>query len=424
MPKSKLHALLTTCLCLASAQFAQAGGLILYEMGTPDVGTAAAGRAALAEDASTAFGNPAGMTRLEGSQGLVGVQPFYVDLQFDPGPATRGAGSDGGNAGGFFPALGAYYVHDASPDLKVGFSLASYFGLGLEFDDDWVGRYYLKEAALVTLGATPTLAYRVSDSVSVGAGPVFVYGLLKEKVAINNVLDGLPDGELEVEDDDFGIGGMAGILVTPHERTRVGLQYISEVDLNFKDVGELRGLGPTLQAGLTATGLLGSELDVGLNMPQMVMLSLHQQVTGKLAMLLNAGWQNWENFGKVDVTVSSADTRSLTTESNYDDTWHGAIGFHYDWEDDWRLMSGFAYDSSPVDDEDRTIAFAVDRQLRYAVGVQHQLSEQSSVSVGYTLLDGGDAEIDQSRGPLSGRLQGEFDSNFIHFLNVSYSKAL
>jgi len=87
-----LTLVLSICLSSSISQTAEAAGLILYEMGTPDVGTAAAGRTALAEDASTAFGNPAGMTRLEGSQWLVGIQPFVVDLEFDAGPGTTTPG--------------------------------------------------------------------------------------------------------------------------------------------------------------------------------------------------------------------------------------------------------------------------------------------------------------------------------------------
>ena len=52
------------------------GGLGVYEMGTPDTGTAIAARAALGEHASTAMLNPAAMTRLEGSQLLLGLQPM------------------------------------------------------------------------------------------------------------------------------------------------------------------------------------------------------------------------------------------------------------------------------------------------------------------------------------------------------------
>ena len=112
--------------------FAWAGGLALYELGTPDVGTAAAGWSARAQDASTAFTNPAGMTRLERSQMLAGVQPLYVNAKFDTDSASFGGG-DGGNAGGWVPAAGLYYVHDVTQEWKLGVAAASYFGLGLDY---------------------------------------------------------------------------------------------------------------------------------------------------------------------------------------------------------------------------------------------------------------------------------------------------
>ena len=77
---------------------ANAGGLFLYEMATPDLGTASAGRAAAAENAATAFGNPAGMTRLDQSQMLVGIQPAYGITHFDKDNETTISGGNGGNA--------------------------------------------------------------------------------------------------------------------------------------------------------------------------------------------------------------------------------------------------------------------------------------------------------------------------------------
>ena len=129
--------------------FTWAGGLALYELGTPDVGTAAAGWSARAQDASTAFTNPAGMTRLEQSQMLAGVQPLYVNVEFDAEGSTFGGG-DGGNAGGWVPAAGLYYVHDVTQKWKLGVAAASYFGLSLDYNDDWAGRYYVTKAELLT----------------------------------------------------------------------------------------------------------------------------------------------------------------------------------------------------------------------------------------------------------------------------------
>ena len=97
-----------TCVILTlialSGSYAWSAGLWLYEAGTPDMGTAAAGRAAMADDASTAGSNPAGMTRLERSQMLIGVQPLYLNSEFSPGSETTVSGSDGGNAGGWVMA--------------------------------------------------------------------------------------------------------------------------------------------------------------------------------------------------------------------------------------------------------------------------------------------------------------------------------
>ena len=128
---------------------AHAAGLWLYEQGTPDVGTASAGMAARAQDAATAFANPAGMTQLQGSQLMVGVQPIYTNIESDVEVATYGGG-DGGNAGGFVPSGGLFYVHSLSQDLKVGLSAGSYLGLGVDFADDWAGRYYIQKEEFTT----------------------------------------------------------------------------------------------------------------------------------------------------------------------------------------------------------------------------------------------------------------------------------
>lgn len=148
---------------------AWAGGMWVYESGMTDVGTASAGRAALANDASTAFGNPAGMTRL-GSQVLFGLQPMLVSTEFDVGTETSIAGTDGGNAGGFLPAGGIYGVYRVNDDLRLGAAFNSYAGGALSYESDWVGRYLVTESQLLTLNLNPVMAYRVLPWLSLGVG--------------------------------------------------------------------------------------------------------------------------------------------------------------------------------------------------------------------------------------------------------------
>lgn len=113
-----------------------AGGLFLTEFGTEDVALAGAGWAARAQDASTLFKNPAGMSRLEGNHFQGGLQALYFAGSFAPTAATFGGGG-GGNPVGVVPGASAFYVHSLSKDFKVGLGLLSNFGLGLKYDGDW-----------------------------------------------------------------------------------------------------------------------------------------------------------------------------------------------------------------------------------------------------------------------------------------------
>ena len=214
------------------------GGVWLYEGGTPDLGTAGAGRAALAVDAATAGTNPAGMTRLDRSQMLSAVQGLYVNSKFDTQSSGVGGG-DGGNAGGFVPSGGLHYVHRVSNDFRLGISAGSYFGLGVDYGDDWAGRYYTTKAEMLTFGLNPGAGYRVNNWLSVGAGFSVLYATLDQRAAVNNqVTDpGFADGELKLDSDDVGYGFNLGLMLTPRDGTRFGLTYRSEVDLEFNTTG-------------------------------------------------------------------------------------------------------------------------------------------------------------------------------------------
>jgi long-chain fatty acid transport protein len=271
------------------------GGVWLYEGGTPDLGTAGAGRAVLANDASTAGANPAGMTRLDRSQMLSAVQGLYVNSKFDTQSSGFGGG-DGGNAGGFVPSGGLHYVHRVTDDFRLGISAGSYFGLGVDYGDDWAGRYYTTQAELLTFGINPGAGYRINNWLSVGAGFSVLYATLDQKAAVNNSAvpgqAGLADGKLKIEDDDVAYGFNLGLMLTPRDHTRVGITYRSEVDLEFNDAVSLNNIGPVLQGLFNISGLAGSKVDIDMTLPQAVMLSAYHQLTDRWAVMGNIGWQD------------------------------------------------------------------------------------------------------------------------------------
>jgi len=400
---------------------ANSAGLWLYEQATPDMGSAAAGRAALASDASTNSVNPAGMTRLERSQLLAGVQMLYVNTKFDTDFAEFGGG-DGGNAGGWVPAASFSYVHKMSDDLSLGVSVGSFFGLGLDYGKSWAGRYYVQEAEFLTFGINPGVGYRLNDHWSVGAGVSAVNSSLSQKTAIRNLGPNQADGQLKLEDDDWGFGYNLGILFEPNEMSRLGLTYRSEIEFEYKDTARLRGLQPPLSGIANIVGLVGSQLDMKMNLPQAVMFSAYHRLTDRLAIMGNVGWQEWSAFGESSLSLSSEETTDLNLDRNFDDTWHFAFGLQYQIGDPWLLSAGIAYDESPVSDSNRTPDMPLDRQWRYATGLQYDLSQDITIGCAYEFLDAGDADISQNRGALAGEIAGDYTSNYIHFINVNVIK--
>lgn len=393
---------------------ANAGGIMIYDFGSPDVGLASAGYAARAQDAATVFTNPAGMSRLEKSQVLGGVQALYGDVEFSPYQATTVTGDDGGNAIGWMPGGSLFAVQKLNEDISIGFGMFSYFGLTQSFDDDWVGRYFIQESTLMGLTLMPAVSYRVNDSLYFGVGLNIMYGYLEDQVAVNNIGATLPDGQLKYDDNDWGYGANLGVLLEPTPGTRIGLTYLSEVELDFRVVPEFSGLGPGLEALLNSRGLTSSSLDLSMTVPQMVMFSVYHELNEKWAVMGNLDWQDWSRFGRVEVRLDSSDPRSMTVENDYNDTWQVALGAQYRYSPNWLFSGGISYDSSAVDDDKRTVTVPMGEVWCFAMGIQHALTTHLTIGGAYAFAWLGDMPADQSVGPL--RVAGEFsDSSFSFF---------
>jgi long-chain fatty acid transport protein len=400
------------------AAVAHAGGVWLYEQATPDMGVGCAGRQAAGFDASTASGNPAAMTRLDRSQMAGGIMGLYVNSQFDVKNSSNGD-NGGGNAGYFSPVPTLYYVHNVNPDLKLGIGVGSYFGLGLNYSNEWAGKYYVQSASLTTAAVNPTIGYKVADWLSIGGGVNVVQGNLSERVAVNTLLEP-GDGRLKYDASDVGYGYNLGVLFELSPQTRVGVTYVSQVKLEFKDDLRFKNMeGTILGAALNASGLLDAQLKLDVAIPAQLALGAYQALTDKLALVGTVNWQNWSRFGQPEIAV--ADSNTVTADLNYKDTYHAGIGIYYRVADPWLLMAGFGYDTSPTSSSsDRSPVLPLGATFRYSAGVQYDWSKDFSVGAAYTLLDAGSAKVNRSGGTLKGDLEGEYDTNFIHGFNLNF----
>lgn len=393
---------------------ALASALELYETGAPDLGTASAGRAAMADDASTSGSNPAGMTLLGSNQLMVAAGVLLPMTNFNVGSQTTTSGGGGGDAGVIFPLGAFFYARKLTNRLWLGLAGYSDFGLSANYGSHWAGRYYVNRESLITAKTAPSIAYAVNRWLSVGAGFSFAVGRLTFKSQINNAAPRAGDGSLTFESWDEAFGGNAGILLRPIERLRIGLTYQSPEYFKFGFRPFVRGLGPGL-AGISKR-IGGSQDSISMEQPQQVMASAVFEVLPRWSVMGNVGWQNWSAFGQMPIGISAKNQRTLEANLHFSDTFQIAIGQQYRFADKWLWSAGFAYDSSPVSQANRSAVLPVDRQLRYGTGIQYEATRAVTLGAAWEFLDAGPAPFSNNRGPLAGTIQGHYSTNYLNFV--------
>lgn len=400
----------------ALAAPAQCAGLLLYETNATDIGTASSGRAALAEDASIAGSNPAGMTMLDRTQLMGSPGALLPFSNFDLAPQTSTPGGGGGNSGVFTPTGGFFFVYRPSEKLRLGVAADSDFGLSADFGKSWAGRYYVTSESIITSKVNPSIAYMVTQWLSVGAGFSFSVARLGFQSKINNAAPNTPDGSLSFESWDEAFGGNVGILLHPIKKLRVGLTYQSPVDYKFGFRPRVTGLGPGLTRIRDRFG--GAKFNIPMEVPQQVTLSGVYQVTSIWSLMGSVGWQNWSAFSEFPIGVSGVNQRTLDVNLHFSDTCQVAIGQQLQLGRRWLWSAGFAYDSSPVSKANRVPMLPLDRQLRYGTGIQYKINEDMSAGFSWEFVDAGPGPYTANRGALAGTLQGHYSTNYLNFTAV------
>ena len=383
-------ALISILICIIPCMV-NAGGLYLNEFGTPSMGVAGAGANAVAIDASTSFHNAAGMTRIKGNELMGTAGLLNATVKFDPDADTPISGGDGGNAGGPAPIIGGFYVHSLSDKWKLGANLITITGAVLDYEDDWTGRYLNTEVTLLTMTFYPSVAYRVNSWLSLGGGPQIMYADLEMKAKAPPPNG---NGEVKIDGNDVAFGFGLGALFEVSERTRFGVVYQSEIEPEFD--GDVSIDPPGIEVGT----------DTKITLAQFIKVSGYHELNDRWALLGTVGWEDWSAFEDVNI---STDRGSQQIPRDWKDTWKFAAGVHFRPVDKWLLQLGFSYDTSPVDSEDRTPDMPIDRQIRYATGVQYKWSNRLSTGAQFVYADYGKAKIDNDL------LKGDYKRNDILF---------
>jgi long-chain fatty acid transport protein len=370
---------LLSVLTLLSPGVALASGFQSLEQNASGIGVAYAGSASVADNASTIHYNPAGMTLLPVRQLSLGVTGARHDYEFDHHGSYGATGGDGGDAGTWRVQPNAYLSWAVSPGLVVGLGVSSPYGAHTKYDDDWRGRQFGTEARLRTLNINPSVAYRVSDKVSLGFG--FNYQQLKLRT------DWVNDAgqETSLSDRDSAWGWNAGALFTLSPAMRVGVAYRSSLKYDLDESLPFQGI----------------DANGNFRTPGVLTFSVWQQVS-----------EHWEAMGDLSYI------RWKTVEDYDHDGWRVAWGAAYAYNSNWKSKFGIAYEHGPLR-HNRTALLPDHHRAWFSLGGQYRLGENAALDFGYAYQWVKKPDIDQYGNGL--RLKGDYDASG-HVLGIQYTQ--
>lgn len=441
MKKSAAALVLTGVSVAVSTAFA--AGFQLTEQSSLGAGRAYAGAGIVGDDLSAVHYNPAGMTLLDGTRFQAGGVWIGLNADFK---GNNGESENGRLKGQMIPA--GYVTHQVNDKVWLGFAMTVPFGMGTEYDRNWEHANRGTSAKIYTFDMNPSIAYKVSDFISVGAGVSVQYA--KAELGMRMDVPGAPGKDMahgKVEADSWDWGYNFGVMISPTDKLRFGLAYRSAIkheadgDVTLSSVNGTT-LGGVLQnpmAGATLATLLEGQMlgtAATIKTPDTLMLTGTWEATDQLRLSGLIRWANWSNFD--DLTLENSvpsglgmmagqfgpgaqalvgQVKEVTIENKWQDTWLFSIGADYRINSAFTVRGGLAYETSPVDDQSTRMAVIPDTdRVWFSLGASWYPTQDLQFDVGATYLMGvGDKDLYND---VNGKKVGKYDSLDAYLLGV------
>jgi len=443
----KLSLLATSISLVIFSSQAHAAAFGITEQSVTGLGAAFSTGSTAANDGSTVYFNPAGMSFLKNRNAAdFGAHVIDPNAKFKDEGSTSFLGANlnvnnenGGDAGPVALVPNFYYTRAINDKWTAGIGVNAPFGLVTDYDDGWVGRYHALTSDLKTININPSVSYKASNTLSFGFGVnvQYIEALLSnavdfggicfaaENVAMTvgagtcNALSLSPqadDGEAEVTGDDISFGYNLGLLWQASPQTRIGVAYRSRI--KHKLEGEVDFDNPTTGNAApiaAAGGLVDGDADANITLPDSLSVGFQHAVNNKLTINGDVTWTNWSVIEELRVDFENARASDSVVTLDYKDSNRYSLGMTYQQNDKWTWRAGLAFDESAsknaellsvrTPDEDRTwltagFTYKPSDKMSFDFGVAHLFIDDADVrktATGDDLFRGalvGEYEID------------------------------
>ena len=373
---------LSTILTLAIATNASAAGYQLQEYSITGLGRAFAGAGIMGDDYSAIAFNPAGMSLIKQSGLQAGA--IATDIRGTVRGTSQPRGypvpKTGKTSSRIFRVMPNFFgQYKASDKLDLGLGLYVPFGLANDYKNGWFGTEHGQYSGITVVNLTPSVSYKLSDFLSVGAGINLQYAAAH---LTGGIIGG---GYTDMHDaDDMGVGYNVGLVFTPFKTTRFGVSYRSKVAHKLQ--GKNKG-----NSGLTGYTFLDGEHGVTakITTPETVIFSAAQNIGDKWTISGIARWTRWSRFDRLNIYQDNYPIPGQplsSTNEHWKNTWLFGAGADYKAYKNLTFRFGSAWDNTAVRSAKyRTPRIPDERRIWVSVGASYTKNNWQ-IDAGYSHL--------------------------------------
>ncbi|WP_129716064.1 OmpP1/FadL family transporter [Pedobacter sp. SYP-B3415] len=307
--------------------------------GQKQIGMAGAGTG-LALDEASVFFNPGAVSFLKKNGVQAGISPLFLKTAF------RAAGSDVTeyNKSKLATPLEAYATF-GSPEGKLRFGIGIYtpFGGAMHWDENWTGKFTVTSLDLQAIFVQPTVSYKLTDWLGIGAGFVYANGKVDLRRALPITRADGSSATAQLEGHSHNFGWNAGIFADAGSGLTFGITHRSKVDATVKD-GDARFEVPdALRSTFPTT------FNATLNLPATTSLGIGYKVSEQTTLALDVNWVQWHRYKTLAFDYDN-NARIPDTESprNYKDAGALRLGGQHEIDNKFVVRAGVGYAITPV----------------------------------------------------------------------------
>jgi len=381
---------------------AQGSGFHLMTQNASGLGNAYAGHTAAAEDASTIYYNPAGLTRLPGRQASAALHAIRPSREFATGGASAAPaglaspGGNGGDSGDLAAVPNAYFSWQFDPRWWMGVGISVPFGLKTEYEPGWFGRFQSRRSEVKTVDINPSVAVKLTEAVSLGFGVSYQKAEVRIERSVLLLLVPPAESFARIKADDGRFGWNAEAMFDLSPATRIGVSYRSSMEHTLT--------GTIAFSSVPGVGTAVNTVSAKLEFPDAFSWGIAHQLSPRWELLGDVTYTRWSRIKAVPLVTTSASAVAGagavldTFNFQFKDSYRVGVGANWKWRDDFTVKLGVAYDRTPVVDAFRTVTLPDADRTLVAIGGKYRVSKQATLDFGYLHMFMKDVPINQSRG--------------------------